>query len=93
MRNPGRSDDGDGRPDRPDEFATGAAGAVGVPADGGDAITRAPDDAPTLPDAVPDDLLFDPLLSDEPIDLAAVRADDALIDALGGGDLTPRASW
>lgn len=34
-----------------------------------------------------DDLLFDPLLSDEPIDLAAVRADDALIDALGGGDL------
>ena len=34
-----------------------------------------------------DDLLFDPLLSDEPIDLAAVRADDALIDALSGGDL------
>ena len=34
-----------------------------------------------------DDLLFDPLLSDEPIDLAAVRADDALIDALSGGGL------
>jgi hypothetical protein len=34
-----------------------------------------------------DALLFDPLLSDEPIDLAAVRADDALIDALSGGDL------
>jgi len=38
-----------------------------------------PDDAADF-----DDLLFDPLLSDEPIDLAAVRADDALIDALGG---------
>ncbi len=34
-----------------------------------------------------DGLLFDPLLCDEPIDLAAVRADDALIDALGAGDL------
>ena len=39
-----------------------------------------PDDAADFDD----DLLFDPLLSDEPIDLAAVRADDALIDALGG---------
>ena len=39
------------------------------------------------PADVDDDLLFDPLLSDEPIDLAAVRADDALIDALSGGDL------
>ena len=39
------------------------------------------------PDSPGDGLLFDPLLSDEPIDLAAVRADDALIDALSGGDL------
>ena len=47
------------------------------------------DSADTRPTAAADfdDLLFDPLLSDEPIDLAAVRADDALIDALGGGDL------
>jgi hypothetical protein len=47
------------------------------------------DDSANLDDSpdFDDDLLFDPLLSDEPIDLAAVRADDALIDALGGGDL------
>lgn len=36
-----------------------------------------------------DDLLFDPLLSDEPIDVAAVRADDALIDALAADPDTP----
>ena len=49
--------------------------------------TSRPDIADLADSADFDDLLFDPLLSDEPIDLAAVRADDALIDALGGGDL------
>lgn len=33
-----------------------------------------------------DEPQFDPLLSDEPIDLNAVRADDALISALAHGD-------
>ena len=63
------------------------------PADGPDAAAEGDDlsddltddDSPEVPDFPGDDLLFDPLLSDEPIDLAAVRADDALIDALGGG--------
>src|SRR3954451_1349575 len=50
---------------------------------GDDGVSDLDDDLPD--DAADfDDLLFDPLLSDEPIDLAAVRADDALIDALGG---------
>lgn len=33
-----------------------------------------------------DDVLFDPLLSDEPLDLPAIRQDDALVDALNRGD-------
>src|SRR5690349_1518806 len=87
VRNPGRSGDGDARPDRTDEPTTETSGGAGAPAGGDDAVTRAPDETPDPPTDLPDDLLFDPLLSDEPIDLAAVRADDALIDALGGGDL------
>lgn len=124
MRNPGRSDSGDARPDRNDGLPAAEAGDDRVPADGEAAPARAPDGATApespvqehaadgpdtadtdgladpgddlpgdddladeIPDFPGDDLLFDPLLSDEPIDLAAVRADDALIDALGGGDL------
>ena len=90
MQKPGRSGD-DSRPDRIDELAAQDARAIGVPADGEaaitDAVTGEPTEAPALSETFPDDLLLDPLLSDEPIDLAAVRADDALIDALGGGDL------
>ena len=115
MRNPGRRDGDDARPDQIDPStpqagsAEGPAddGTAGVPASQGpaDASDSTDDDLGELFDdpadigdpadvadlagsADYDDLLFDPLLSDEPIDLAAVRADDALIDALGGGDLT-----
>ncbi|MDF3049771.1 MAG: hypothetical protein K0R87_1409 [Pseudonocardia sp.] len=59
-------------------------------ADPGLADLRSTDVCPADADAetsADDCLLFDPLLCDEPIDLAAVRADDALIDALGSGDL------
>ena len=106
MRNPGRSDGDDARPDSTDP-STPQAGSAGGPADddiagvpaspdpadaadstGGD-LDAASEFADLSDDSADfdDDLLFDPLLSDEPIDLAAVRADDALIDALGGGDL------
>ena len=51
---------------------------------GDDGLSDLDDDLPDDAADFDDDLLFDPLLSDEPIDLAAVRADDALIDALGG---------
>lgn len=34
-----------------------------------------------------DDVLFDPLGSDEPVNIPAVRADDALIDAIKIGDV------
>ena len=115
MRNPGRRDGDDARPDPTDPStpqagsAEGPAddGTAGVPASHGPADAsdphgrrprralrrlgghrRDPADVADLADSADyDDLLFDPLLSDEPIDLAAVRADDALIDALGGGDL------
>ncbi|HEX8520548.1 MAG TPA: hypothetical protein VF667_13220 [Pseudonocardia sp.] len=119
MRNPGRRDGDDARPDRtgtPAEqaggtevLADGGVPAARVPVDptpaegagpedpcdarvGADAAVCAdgcPDDClDGCPDGSADDLLFDPLLSDEPIDLAAVHADDALLDALGGGDPT-----
>src|SRR4051794_14897857 len=50
---------------------------------GDDGLSDLDDD---LPDDAADfyDLLSAPLLSDEPIDLAAVRADDALTDPLAG---------
>jgi hypothetical protein len=38
------------------------------------------------PDRDGSELLFDPLYSDGPIDAAAVRADDAFIDAVRLGD-------
>ena len=85
------------KPTGPTDF-TADSGVGSEPSDGG---LGPPDDPVDFDDPVnfddpvtfdgsadfDDDLLFDPLLSDEPIDLAAVRADDALIDALGGGDL------
>ena len=104
MRDPGRRDGDDARPD-PGDSGAPQAGSAGDPADDAAAGVPSPaasEDAfpdagfPDFPDLddglsdVPDlddDFLFDPLLSDEPIDLAAVRADDALIDALAGGDL------
>src|SRR4051812_42749936 len=79
-----------GAGDVPADDATAALRVPDAPrlpcAAGDDGLSDLDDDLPD--DAADfDDLLFDPLLSDEPIDLAAVRADDALIDALGGGDL------
>ena len=100
MRNPGRCDGDDARSDSTDPMlaqtgagdvpADDATAVLRVPdaprlpfAAGDDGLSDLDDDLPD--DAADfDDLLFDPLLSDEPIDLAAVRADDALIDALGG---------
>ena len=70
---------------------TGHDGPLSGPDDDLDLFNDLGDDLDDDLDAaaadVDDDLLFDPLLSDEPIDLAAVRADDALIDALSGGGL------
>jgi hypothetical protein len=78
------------RPEESDAAASDAEADVESPAAETDDLPA--DDLPAdhlvvVPDFPGDDLLIDPLLSDEPIDLAAVRADDALIDFLGGGDL------
>ena len=66
---------------------TGHDGPLSGPDDDLDLFNDLDDDLDADAADVDDDLLFDPLLSDEPIDLAAVRADDALIDALSGGGL------
>ena len=109
MRNPGRRDGDDARPDPTDPSTPQAGSAEEVrrttvpPVCPHPTAQQTPPTSWTTTSASPPatrrtrrtsptrrlrrHLLFDPLLSDEPIDLAAVRADDALIDALGGGDL------
>ncbi len=85
-----RASDAPGSPqphDADHALPTGHDGPLSGPDDDLDLFNDLDDDLDADAADVDDDLLFDPLLSDEPIDLAAVRADDALIDALSGGGL------
>src|SRR5689334_12820580 len=74
------------RPDREDlgrravEAGRRACRRAGVPARLPDGRTHREGDRPVNGEPGHNDELFDPLISDEPIDLTAVRDDDALLD-------------